>query len=61
MEKRDLKLQRTRNKNGKGSTSLRYMTNVPTTWAKAIGVTEDDRDITVSFDGKRIIIEKAPS
>ena len=28
-------------------------------WFEELGVTEDDREVKVSFDGKKIVIEKA--
>lgn len=38
-----------------------YRAIVPPTWAKAIGITEEDREIELSFDGETIVIRKSKS
>ena len=43
------------NKNGKGNYSTKI--NLSYIWLKKMGVTEDNREVQLSFDGKRIIIE----
>lgn len=51
----------TMNNSGKTSTNNRvtqYILGIPTTWANKIGVTKEDRDIFISFDENKIIIEK---
>ena len=51
----------TMNTSGKTSTNNRvtqYILGVPTTCANKIGIAKDDRDIFISFDGNKIIIEK---
>lgn len=41
---------------GKGGITNRI--TIPTTWIKEMGITEDKREVNLSFDGKKIIIEK---
>lgn len=38
--------------------SLNYRISLPTPWVQQIGVTEEDKEVQISFDGKKIIIEK---
>lgn len=35
-----------------------YRVGLPPVWAQQLGVTPDDRDILLSYDGQRITIEK---
>ena len=42
-------------KNSKGNPSPRMPLSL--IWLKKMGVTEDNREVQLSFDGKRIIIE----
>ena len=44
-------------RNGKGHTSTSVSLSL--IWLKKMGVTEEDREVRMTFDGKRIIIEKA--
>lgn len=41
-----------------GKNNKYYRAIVPPTWAKAMGITEDDRDIVLSFNGEAIYIRK---
>lgn len=41
-----------------GSESLNYKMTIPSKWANEMGITKDNRDLNVSFDGKKITIEK---
>ena len=45
------------NKNGKGNYSTKI--NLSFIWLKKMGISEDKRDVHVTFDGNRIIIEPA--
>lgn len=54
MEQRPLKINRT--KGGSGSISFRI--SLPTSWIKAMELDNDNQAI-VTFDGDKIIIEKA--
>lgn len=42
-----------------GKNSKYYRAIVPPTWATAMGITEEDRNIVLSFDGEAIYIRKA--
>lgn len=55
MEERNLKIS----PNKSGSGSITFRTTLPTKWIKAMGLNQENRDIKVSFDGEKIIIEKA--
>ena len=35
-----------------------YKISLPSSWVERLAVTEEDRELTLSFDGERIIIEK---
>lgn len=41
---------------GKGGITNRI--TIPTTWIKEMGITEDQREVNISFDGEKIIIKK---
>lgn len=58
MEERHCKAQFRRPGGNASKGSEGYKVGIPTTWAKKIGLTKDDRDITISFDGKEIKIRK---
>ena len=45
------------NKNGSGHVTTKV--NLSIIWLKKMGVSGEDRDVRMTFDGKRIIIEKA--
>lgn len=44
------------NKGGKGSTS--YRSTLPKRWVKQMGLSTDNRNILMTFDGNKITIEK---
>lgn len=54
MEQRDVKITYT--KSGRGSLTPRV--TLPISWIKEMNLSEDDREITISFDGENIIISK---
>lgn len=41
---------------GKGGITNRI--TIPTKWIKEMGITEEQREVNISFDGEKIIIEK---
>jgi len=41
-----------------GKTSKNHRVSLPTTWMQTMKITLEERDITLSFDGERIILEK---
>jgi len=43
-------------KAGSGSTTFRA--TLPAVWIREMGLNENNRELTLTFDGKRIIIEK---
>lgn len=59
MEERKLKILMNKAGGNAGKGSYGYKMTIPSTWAKELGVTLDDRTMKVSFDGEKIIIEKA--
>ena len=42
---------------GKGGITNRI--TIPTKWIKEMGITEEQREVNISFDGDKIMIEKA--
>lgn len=58
MEERKAKV--TFNKSG-GTASKGGVTNritIPTSWAKEMGITQENREVTLTFDGEKIIVKK---
>ena len=43
-------------KNGSGSMSARV--NLPIPWITEMGISPDQKDLAITFDGEKIIIEK---
>lgn len=41
-----------------GKESLNYKLSIPSAWAAAMGITKDSRELAVTFDGSKIVIEK---
>lgn len=41
-----------------GSGGITNRITIPTTWVKEMGITEEKREVNISFDGEKIIIEK---
>ncbi len=37
-----------------------YRVNIPTKWAKDMGITPDDRNLKITYEDKKMIVEKAP-
>ena len=35
----------------------RFRLNIPTPWARDMGISKDERDVIISYDKKQIIIE----
>lgn len=44
------------NKSGSGSYTFRA--TLPSAWIRKMGLNESERDLKLSFDGERIIVEK---
>lgn len=46
-----------------GTASKNGMTNritIPTSWIREMGITQEERDVSMEFDGEKIIIKKSP-
>ncbi len=41
-----------------GAGSKTYKVTIPSRWIRAMGITEDDREVTLHFDGDKIVISK---
>lgn len=41
-----------------GSGGITNRITIPTTWIKEMGITKEQREVNISFDGEKIIIEK---
>ena len=41
-----------------GAGSKTYRTTLPSAWIKELGVSEEDRDLELTFDGEQIVIKK---
>lgn len=54
MEKRVLKIMFAKG----GSGSLHTKLNVPITWIRAMGVSAEEREVEIVFDGEKITIQK---
>lgn len=60
MKKKTAKV--TFNRSG-GTASKNGMTNritIPTSWIREMGITQEERDVSMEFDGEKIIIKKSP-
>lgn len=58
MESRNVKIQI--NKAGgtaSKNANVSYKIALPTVWVKEMGLSTDNRDVSISFDGEKIIIE----
>lgn len=42
-----------------GSGGITNRITIPTKWIKEMGITEEQREVNISFDGEKIMIEKA--
>ena len=41
-----------------GSGGITNRVTIPTTWAREMGITEENREVTLEFDGDKITIRK---
>lgn len=41
-----------------GSGGITNRVTIPTTWSREMGITEEDREVILKFDGETIIIRK---
>lgn len=41
-----------------GKDTVSFKTSIPSSWARAMGISKEDRDILMTFDGEKIVISK---
>ena len=58
MQKKTAKVIFNRSGGTAGSGGITNRITIPTTWVKEMGITEEKREVNISFDGEKIIIEK---
>ena len=58
MEKRICNIQIGKPGGNASKGARNYRVSIPSLWAQKIGVTPEDKTVSISFDGQRIIIEK---
>ena len=59
METRQLKISIGKSGGNSSSGTKKHLLSLPNTWMQAMGITPDDRTVTVTFDGEQIIIKKS--
>ena len=58
MEKRICNIQIGKPGGNASKGARNYRISIPSLWAQKIGMTPEDKTVSISFDGQRIIIEK---
>ena len=58
MERRSAKVTLTKVCGNASAGAVKYRVSLPTNWSKRMGLDDKNREVSLSFDGKRIIIEK---
>lgn len=58
MEKRSGRIIFTKAGGNASKSSYNCKVSLPKKWIDAMGITIDDRDVTLQFDGKKIALEK---
>ncbi len=59
MEKRNVRISIAKPGGNASKASRSYRMSLPTNWVMAMGLSEEERNITISFDGECITIRKA--
>lgn len=59
MEERTARMIFNRSGGTAGSGGCTTRVTIPSSWTREMGINQDDREITISFDGERITIEKS--
>ena len=59
MEKRRRDVQIGKPGGNASKNAKNYRISIPTPWMQALGITAEDKAVTMMFDGKQIVIEKA--
>lgn len=57
-EIRKAKMRITASGGNSGKNTKSYRVSIPNTWASAMDITPENRDISLDFDGEKIIIKK---
>ncbi len=57
-EKRNLKISFCKAGGTASKNAVSPKLNIPMAWLKEMGINPEDKEITLTFDGKKIIIEK---
>lgn len=58
MEERKAKILFNRSGGTAGKGGITNRVTLPTKWIKEMGITEDNREVFISFDGEKITIQK---
>ncbi len=58
MEERKAKILFNRSGGTAGKGGITNRVTLPTKWIKEMGITEDNREVFISFDGQKITIQK---
>lgn len=58
MQKKTVKVIFNRSGGTAGSGGITNRITIPTTWVREMGITEEQREVNISFEGEKIIIEK---
>ncbi len=58
MEKRKRRLMINKAGGTAGKNSVNYRISLPAPWIKSMGLSKEDRDLELQFDGEKIIIKK---
>ena len=58
IETREVNMMITTSGGNASPTAKNYRLSIPSAWAQAIGITPEDRSLTISFDGDQIVIRK---
>ena len=59
MQQKTVKIIFNRSGGTAGSGGITNRITIPTTWIKEMGIREEKREVNISFDGEKIMIEKA--
>ena len=41
-----------------GKNTVLFKVSIPSAWAREMGISKEDRDLLMTFDGEKILIEK---
>lgn len=58
METRDMRIMVNRVGGKYGKNNLTYRICIPVPWARALGITKEDAEVAMDFDGDNIVIHR---